>query len=1168
VLRCIVIFGFLFALTAGPVRGEASCSTLLARIPVAPGGYLKVHGTAPSEARITVVKSHEYMIEVAEAGNDALVEIVGANGQVIASADHPERRSGTRRAMVTAHDSAPITVRVTGKEHDHLEGTATVGAVDLAALADSPTCVNFVRIAARSDADYAQGQSISLGRSTASPGSARQAFGKAVDGYRAAEAALADEGDDELRGEMALAVAGAEYLELQDWSKAAVAAGRAAELFGTGDPYRHARAEALVAAAWMEIALQVGPGQPVPGVGEQSSGLLAQVRASLRALSRYHLKRGERYDAGLQLTNLGLAYYYDGRYPECAAISLQSSALFGSLHEIQRRAQAWQNRALCFVELGRLSAAAGLYDRALRDIGPTPYPKMYLAAVNNTALLHYEIGDFDRSMELFDRGLAFANTVQSTRDAAQSLYGLGVVYDAMGDENRARDFLERALSIRTAALDGYGRMATLAALAAIEASQGQLDRAIAADREAMALATDPSKKTRIGTQLAAHIAAAGRHEEAVRSLDELIAQDDRLEPLSRARALVQRAIIQREVGNSRQALADLKEARPHLLEFGTITDDFEVELEIAKTLSSLGRPEESLVAVDRALGKSDALRHQTANPELRAHLQSPLRPAYDLKLDLLWDKFERATGAKQTIESARLAVLAFESADESRARSFADIAAQKYSPGMRRDLAAELARREELYSEIAARRFALGSRLEISGPTDARSLGLARDIAGLQRDIDAVNTTIAAHVEDPQAEVGKPSGKPKTLPRLPSDTALVAYWLGAEHAYAWVIASGGIHWVRLTAPNSIADGVRAFHHSLTHFIDVPAPRRLQDAANLYGQVIEPVDPWIGQVRQWLIIPDGALSYVPFAALRRANRLGGSFVAARHDVALTPAAWMMKRVRLPVPAQDRRGLLMVADPVYEAGDARLVGLVSAGKLASSPPGALAASIYRRLPFSAEEAQGISAEFPSKEVDQLIGLNATRERVLAMDWSKYRYIHFATHGLVDAKIPQLSALILGAYDAGGRRVEGAVRVADLSVRTLTADVAVFSACDTALGQETLSEGQVGIGYTTLARGARAVVASLWPVSDEMSAQLMTEFYRHLVRDSMSAPAALSSAMRSALARDSAADPALWAPFQVSVVNLDSGNSRGRWARHHQQKLTWRHRESLGKHNNRPQ
>jgi len=68
-----------------------------------------------------------------------------------------------------------------------------------------------------------------------------------------------------------------------------------------------------------------------------------------------------------------------------------------------------------------------------------------------------------------------------------------------------------------------------------------------------------------------------------------------------------------------------------------------------------------------------------------------------------------------------------------------------------------------------------------------------------------------------------------------------------------------------------------------------------------------------------------------------------------------------------------------------------------------------------------------------------------------------------------------LILGSYDASGAVVDGAVRVADVSLQTLTADVAVFSACDTALGKEVLSEGLVGIGSTTLA----GVRERSWPL-----------------------------------------------------------------------------------------
>ena len=242
---------------------------------------------------------------------------------------------------------------------------------------------------------------------------------------------------------------------------------------------------------------------------------------------------------------------------------------------------------------------------------------------------------------------------------------------------------------------------------------------------------------------------------------------------------------------------------------------------------------------------------------------------------------------------------------------------------------------------------------------------------------------------------------------------------------------------------------------------------------------------------------------------------------------------------PQPS-EARGLLLVADPVYDRDDPRLAALpktpVPSGAAAAAPPPG--STGYQRLAYTAQEAAAIRGEFPAGETDQLIGLDATRERFLAADLSRYRFIHIAAHGRVDARVPELSALVLGSYDAVGRVVDGAVRVSDLALQTFHADVAVFSACDTALGQQVASEGLVGIDSTVLARGARAVVGSLWPVSDEIGAKLMTEFYQHLLRDSMSAPAALAAAMRTVVSRERAADPALWAAFQVSVVALGPG------------------------------
>jgi CHAT domain-containing protein len=94
-------------------------------------------------------------------------------------------------------------------------------------------------------------------------------------------------------------------------------------------------------------------------------------------------------------------------------------------------------------------------------------------------------------------------------------------------------------------------------------------------------------------------------------------------------------------------------------------------------------------------------------------------------------------------------------------------------------------------------------------------------------------------------------------------------------------------------------------------------------------------------------------------------------------------------------------------------------------------------------------------------------------------------------------------------------------------------VLSACDTALGRQIAGEGLVGLRYAALARGARSVVASLWPVSDAIAADLMTSMYRYITIDGDAVARALSAAIRAELSRTPSLDPALWGPFAVYVA-----------------------------------
>ncbi len=338
---------------------------------------------------------------------------------------------------------------------------------------------------------------------------------------------------------------------------------------------------------------------------------------------------------------------------------------------------------------------------------------------------------------------------------------------------------------------------------------------------------------------------------------------------------------------------------------------------------------------------------------------------------------------------------------------------------------------------------------------------------------------------------------------LPTDAAIIAYWMGDTSAYVWVMTPAGIHWVRLGDPASITQAARAFHDALDRFADLPKERRIATSSALYAATYKPIEAWVAPYHRLFFIPDAALDYVPFAALRAGATADSAYIVAQHDVAVAPAAWRLLAPRTVHPPSSHR-MLLVSDPVYELSDPRMnrhttPATPSASELSESSS---TAPIYRRIPGTAREATAIQGQFQTGDVDALSGFQASRERLLHLDWSQYRYIHIASHGEIDASMPQLSALLLSAYDEHGRPIDGMLRAADLSQLNLNADVAVFSGCDTALGKGGAERRhrryhlcRVGSWHQ------RGYLLILWRVPDEISEHLMTEFYRHLVRDSMS-------------------------------------------------------------------
>jgi CHAT domain-containing protein len=183
---------------------------------------------------------------------------------------------------------------------------------------------------------------------------------------------------------------------------------------------------------------------------------------------------------------------------------------------------------------------------------------------------------------------------------------------------------------------------------------------------------------------------------------------------------------------------------------------------------------------------------------------------------------------------------------------------------------------------------------------------------------------------------------------------------------------------------------------------------------------------------------------------------------------------------------------------------------------------------RLPFSRQEAQAILAAAPPHTALPALGFDANRSAATGAALADYRIVHFATHALLDTRRPELSGIVLSLVDRQGHRQDGFLRLHDIYNLRLGADLVVLSGCQTGLGKEMKGEGLVGLTRGFMYSGAPRVVASLWPVDDLATAELMKRFYRAMFVQKLSPAAALRAAQQELAASRQWHAPYYWAAF----------------------------------------
>jgi CHAT domain-containing protein len=238
--------------------------------------------------------------------------------------------------------------------------------------------------------------------------------------------------------------------------------------------------------------------------------------------------------------------------------------------------------------------------------------------------------------------------------------------------------------------------------------------------------------------------------------------------------------------------------------------------------------------------------------------------------------------------------------------------------------------------------------------------------------------------------------------------------------------------------------------------------------------------------------------------------------------------------------------VLADPVLQADDARVKQAGSGEKIETigTPASSVAGSAETddlirsagesgapslgRLPFTRQEAEAILASARDGKNLKALDFNASRATATSPELAEYRIVHFATHGLINSRRPQLSGIVLSLVNEQGRPQDGFLRDHDIYNLRLGAELVVLSACQTALGKQVRGEGLIGLVRGFMYAGAPRVAASLWNVKDEATAELMKRFYEKMLKEGMTPAAALRAAQVSMWNDKRWEAPYYWAGF----------------------------------------
>ena len=817
---------------------------------------------------------------------------------------------------------------------------------------------------------------------------------------------------------------------------------------------------------------------------------LTQLSRSLQ-LSRRH---NDRQNEAQALSNMGETYHDMSQLPQALEHEQKSLEIFKELNDKQGQAQALLRTGYTRMSMGQIDEASSAYQESLRLFKELNIARKQAFVLSALGTLYSQTGDKQQAIAYYDQADTLCKNIDDPYIRAELNAGQGYVYYELGDMDRAMLHYKLALMLYNDLLDRW-------AVAALHLSIGKIYSAIGKERDAL-------NEYEYGSSL-------------IRALS-----NPRLE----ASLLSQTGEVYERLGDNQKALDNYIKALP----LSRLGKDPRAEAtalsNLGRTRAALGQKQQAAKDFKRALALSQQISDRFTESVTLASMARLERDRGDL------------AAAKQIIESA--------------VRAMESLRSNVQSRDLRTSYFATIRKNYELYVDILMQldkqqpgRGYVKTAFEISERARARAL---LDSLGEQQPESVVDSL---RLDELQTKL------------LDENTVTLEYMLGDDRSYGWLVTPNDIQSFELPTRVELEQQVHRYYELLTAKQPRPGETIEQVTARVKASEVEfanatatlskllitPVAASLG-TKRLLIVLDGGLQRIPFQVLTSETRP----LLLDHEIVNEPSASTLALVLQSTEKRRTapRTVAVFADPVFDTADTRLRTQKDVPAPMREPGTDLTRALrdvglenqdIPRLFSSRREAESIMSEVPWGSGLKALGFDASRATVAGQDLAQYRIVHLATHALLNNDHPELSGILLSLIDSSGARQDGFLRLQDIYKLKLPVDLVVLSACQTGLGKDVRGEGLISLTRGFFYAGASGVVASLWKVDDDATAELMKHFYREMFENGRSPAAALREAQLKMRQSNRWQDPYYWAGFviQGQYVTKDSFKQQSRSA-----------------------